>query len=261
MMQFVTFTTDFGHRDYFLGALKGQILSGGKVTSCIDISNAIDAHNILQAAFVLKNCYADFPVGSIHIIGVHTYYKEKPNFLVIEENGHFFIGPDNGVFSLMFEDLPKAIWELDFNLELSACNIKWIYSKGTEAILAYKATEQSIGALKVDYLQRLMLLPVTSKDFIRGAVIYIDNYKNAIINIDKELFERIGQGRSFKLFFKRNDPLKFISNNYASVGMGEPLCFFNSAGFLEIAVNLGEAATLYGLEIDEAIQIDFLNEP
>ena len=67
----------------------------------------------------------------------------------------------------------------------------------------------------------------------------------------------MGWKRNFSLYFKRHDPIERISNHYSDVQIGEVLCLFNSAGYLEIAINMGKAASMLGLKMDESVQLDF----
>lgn len=259
-MKIVTLTTDFGWRDYYVGVIKGSILtkcSPGTPILFADITHEIEHYNIAHASYILKNVYASFPKGTIHLISVHNFYKRQPRFLAIKHDGHYFIGPDNGIFSLMFDEPLKHIYELDAGHNKDVLGVKDIFAKAV-AYLTKGLEFHEIGNLVSDVLQRISLRPITGKDHIRGAVIHIDHYKNIVLNIDRELFERIGQKRDFELYFKRHDPITVISQNYADVPVGEVLCLFNAAGFLEIAINLDKAATLLGLEVDEAIQIDFM---
>ena len=84
--------------------------------------------------------------------------------------------------------------------------------------------------------------------FIEGQIIFIDNFENVIINITKEEFEEQRRGRSFKIVFKRDEIIEKISETYADVHESEKLALFNSANYLEIAINKGNAAGLFGLE-------------
>ena len=87
-----------------------------------------------------------------------------------------------------------------------------------------------------------------SKDEIRGSIIYFDHYGNAVVNIHKDLFQQIGKERDFALFFKRFDPIYRLSHTYLDAEIGEPICRFNSHGLLEIAVTLGRAQEMLGVE-------------
>lgn len=256
-MHIVTLTTDFGERDYYVGALKGSILTNGVPVVFADITHQISPYNIVQAAFVLQNAYPNFPAGSIHLISVHNFYDEQRRFLAIAHQGHFFIGPDNGVFSLIFEEKPEQIVELDSAPLQAVFGIKEVFSKAVGQLLKGLPLSE-IGTPVSSYLQRLALQAIIYKNQIRGSVIHIDHYQNIVLNIREDLFERVGKNRPFELYFKRYDPITVISKNYAEVPVGETLCLFNSAGYLELAINAGEAATLFGLEVGDTVQIDFL---
>jgi S-adenosylmethionine hydrolase len=78
------------------------------------------------------------------------------------------------------------------------------------------------------------------------------------LNIPKDLFEKVRNGRKFALFFKRNDPITRLSQHYTDVPVGETLCLFNFAEFLEIAVSMGKASSLLGLKLDDMVQVDFI---
>jgi S-adenosylmethionine hydrolase len=118
----------------------------------------------------------------------------------------------------------------------------------------------ALGELTQQVRTRISLQPVINADQIRASVIHIDHYENVVINVHQTLFEQVGQHRSFQLFFKRRHPICTLSENYTDVAVGDPLCRFNSTGYLELAVCMGKAASLLGLEIDDLIQIDFEQE-
>ena len=88
-------------------------------------------------------------------------------------------------------------------------------------------------------------------------MVYIDKFENVILNIQRELFERIGGGRPFELFFKRHSPIVELSVNHYDVTVGEMLCRFNSADLLEIAINMDKAASLLGMKVEDTVQVDF----
>ena len=92
---------------------------------------------------------------------------------------------------------------------------------------------------------------------MKGTVIHIDKYGNAIVNITKELFKKIGQDRSFELSFKGHKPILQLADNYCSVTTGETVCFFNEQGFLEIAINKGDAAAMLSIEKEDNVHIRF----
>ncbi len=83
---------------------------------------------------------------------------------------------------------------------------------------------------------------------MEGQILFIDHFENIIVNITHDQFEEQRRGRSFKIIFKRDEVINVISETYANVKEGEKLALFNSAGYLEIAINKGNAAGLFGLQ-------------
>jgi hypothetical protein len=104
---------------------------------------------------------------------------------------------------------------------------------------------------------KMFLRPPETPDTINGRIIYIDIFGNVVLNISQQKFDRVGHGRGFTLFFKRNEIIETISQSYREVPEGERLCLFNSAGNLEIAINKGNAQRLFGLSLDDKVQILF----
>ncbi len=254
-MQIVTLTTDFGLQDYFVPVLKGAILSRHKAVNIVDISHQIKHHDIVQAAFILKNTWSAFPEGTIHVVSVNNLGGERGRFLVFKYENHTFIGPDNGIFTLVFPKLsPANIIEIPF----VGLNFEYVREALANAVgqLALNTPLESLGNPARDILQRITFQPVIAPSQIRGAVIYIDNYDNVVSNVTRDLFEKVGRGRPFQLYFKRHDPILGLSKHYNDVPIGETLCLFNS-DYLEVAINMGKAAELFGLKIEDTIQIDF----
>ena len=254
-MKIVTLTTDFGLKDYYAAMLKGTLLSASSALNIVDISHSVPNYDIVQAAFLLKNAYPTFPKGSIHLVSVNNFYNNQSAFLVTERDGHFFIGADNGVFSLMFGNTEGRVIELNYGGNGTA-EVNKIFAKAAADLAAGKSLEQ-IGRPLKKMTQRITFQPVVKPSQIIGSVIHVDNYENVITNITKELFEQHGNGREFGLFFKRHDPIRRLSWHYFDVPIGESLCLFNAAGYLEIAINLGKASSLLGLHTDDTVAVEF----
>ena len=104
-MQFVTLTTDFGTQDFYVGALKGALLSRCHSLQLVDVSHDISPFDIVQGAFVLRNVWPTFPAGSIHLLGVHCVYDAGYRFVAARHHGHYFLAPDNGLLSLLFDSI------------------------------------------------------------------------------------------------------------------------------------------------------------
>lgn len=254
-MAIITLTTDFGLKGYYVAALKGTLLSRNPDINIIDISHQINPYDIVQGAFILRNAYRHFPKGSIHLLCVDNSNKQL-SLIAFERDGHFFIGPDNGVFSLIFNELPRQCYRLEVK-NGNSFPLNNALAKAVEHLTFGKPLLE-IGLPTGKTERRIALQPVISTSQIRGSVIYIDHYDNVIVNIQRPLFEKVGNGRPFKLFFKRHDPIVQLSQNYHDVAIGETLCLFNAADHLEIAINMGQAASMLGLKLDDMVQVDFI---
>lgn len=258
-MPIITLTTDLGTKDHYVGVLKGSILKACSDATIIDITHEIPPYDILKAAFVLKNCYADFPEGSIHILGVNPEIKEETTYLAIEYKKQFFIGADNGVFSLIFEEKPTKIMEL--NIMINPDDLTF----PTKDILAKTAchifkggTLEMIGKPTEEILEKALFRAVSVGNIIKGMAIHVDHYGNIITNIDEHFFKAFGKGREFIIEFRKGDyDINSISKVYSDVPEGEKLAIFSSSGLLEIAMNKGNASKLLGIRESDLIRIEF----
>ena len=104
-MSIITLTTDLGYQDYYLAKLKSSILKHMPQTQFLDVNHEIENHDIQFAAYSLASIWHDLPKGSIHIVSVYNYYSPNNEYIAFTRDGHFFIGPNNGVFTLLFDDL------------------------------------------------------------------------------------------------------------------------------------------------------------
>lgn len=258
-MTTVTLTTDFGNKDYYAAVLKGTIIkeAGAEKIQIIDVTHEVKSFDIVQGAYVLKNAYPHFPEGSIHVITINNSQGSRPSYIAFKKNNHVFIGPDNGLFSLMFDALPANFYELELLDGQGNLESKTI-AKAVRDLTSGKPISE-IGSFIEDIIQRLSLQPVISSQQIRGAIVYIDHYGNAVLNISAELFKRVRQGRKFNMYFKRHDPITKVVRHYQEVEVGETVCIHNSAGLLEIAINMGRASDLLDLAVGETVEVNFLD--
>jgi S-adenosylmethionine hydrolase len=257
-MAIITLTTDLGDKDIYQAALKGSILKLLPTVTIVDITHSVAAFNVQQAAFILKNSYYYFPEGSVHLIGIDTVFNEQTRYLAVQYKNHFFIGADNGIFSLMFSDAPDEMVELNIMQDLKFLHFPLADIFVKAAVHMAKGGKLTEIGLPVSSVENKMnLQPVIEKNLIKGVVIYIDSFQNVITNITKEFFNRIQQGRQFTLYFKRNETITHLSWHYNEVPEGEKLCLFGISDHLEIAINKGNASGLLGLNLGDSVIIDF----
>ena len=260
-MTIITLTTDLGTSDSHLASLKGSIYSQLENVKIIDISNNIEPFNILEAAYVLRNCFKDFPRGTVHIVSVDDELSITNEHLAIEAHGHYFIGADNGFFSLILNEIkPDKIVQLNIS-SISNCltfAAKNIFVPAA-CHIARGGTMEIIGTPKGDFkVKKTELKAVLQTDMIRGSVVYIDSYGNAITNISRNEFDNTKKGRSFTILFGReNEMITEISEKYKDVTSSEKLALFGQNNQLQIAINKGQASKLLGLKLHEIVRIEF----
>ncbi len=257
-MAIITLTTDLGYKDFYHAALKGSILSLKPDANIIDITHSISAFNIPQAAFVLKNAFPYFPQGTVHLIGINSVFNQRTKYLAVKYRGHYFVGSDNGLFSLMFDEKPEEIVELNIMQDLKFLHFPLtdIFAKAASH-LANTGKMTDIGIAMDELEEKVNLQPVIEKNVIKGSVIYIDSFQNVITNISKDLFSTIQKGRDFILYFRKNESISQLSWHYNEVPEGEKLCLFGISNYLEIAINKGNASGLLGLHLGDIVRVEF----
>jgi hypothetical protein len=178
-------------------------------------------------------------------------------FLLAEYRKHYFIGTDNGIFGLLFSEEPGRIIALDPPKELHSFSSFSIFAD-TACRIAAGEKPESLGKPLQDFQQRIPIRAAIEKNVLTGSVIYIDSFRNAITNISKDLFERVGENRDFEIYVQSNHYIiRKINRYYHETPPGEILALFNSIGLLEIAINNGNAADLLGLSTNSNIRVKF----
>lgn len=228
---------------------KGVLMQHVPGVPLVDISHHIETFNVQQAAYVMLSAYPNFPKDTCHVLLFDIFHDASPRLLLCEYDGQYLLGPDNGILSLAFGEALKNVWLV---CELSEKDqfLDWLQQAGRVAAqLQTRAAEElrlPKASLKVvpHHWQ-----PVINGDSVECHVIHIDRYENVVVNLTRAQFDEIGQGRPFRIQFMRDEELTQISNHAHEVGEGQKLCRFNGSGFLEICINRGKAASLFGFKL------------
>jgi S-adenosylmethionine hydrolase len=254
-MPIITLTTDFGEKDFYVAAFKGEILSACPSVQIVDITNNIPPFEIRHAAYVLKNAFTHFPKKTIHVARVFEMSEAEPRIIACSYMDHFFIAPDNGMLSMVFDGSPSAAVTVDQE-RMKPRSPHDVYTRAVKT-LVYNGSLSDLG-MPVDTInEKLMLRPVIQGSSLRGIIRHVDYYGNAITNITRDDFNASVGGSSFMLLFRRHDMITRLHSNYSDVPQGEYLARFNSKSMLEIAVNCGRANELLGLREGDNIKIEY----
>ncbi|MEM7036188.1 MAG: SAM-dependent chlorinase/fluorinase [Bacteroidota bacterium] len=258
-MAIITLTTDLGSRDHYSASLKGTLCQLCPENHLIDITHDVSPFNTLEAAFILKSAFHKFPEGTIHLIGVDPEGGKQQRTLIMRFRGHFFVGPDNGILSLIREGNECeciAVDESDMPTDISG-----------RAFLAQNRLAPAVARLATGTMMEEMGAPHEIREYLwgapsytdnslRGVILHIDHFGNAITNIRKDGFLETKGDRSFQVFI-RNLRLQRIVGSYGNVAKGEALAIFSENGHLEIAIREGSAAQLLGLKVQDMLTIEF----
>ncbi len=255
-MRAVTLISDFGTKDHYTALLKGAILGQNNLLQFVDVSHEVDTHDIRQASYFLKAIYRKFPPGTIHIVAVNNYYQPDYEIICFEHKEQFYVGPNNGIFSLTFDTLDEsAIYKIVLDEESPSLFDLIAHGVG---LISKGLSITEVGP-PLNFLEKkLDVQPVSTDNEIRATITHIDKYDNVILNVHREFFEHFRKNRPIEIYFKYNNPVKKISKSYSEVPIGDVICLFNSANYLEIAINMGKAATQLDLQKDETVQLKFL---
>jgi S-adenosyl-L-methionine hydrolase (adenosine-forming) len=247
-MALLTLTSDIGPQDYLVAAVKAQLLRVNAEFNIIDVSHSISPFNYPQAAYICRSAFHNFPDFTYHLILVNLFEKRPDQLLFAFHQNQYFLCADNGLLNMILEGRPEMILgiPLDKMATKNTIYCAEIMAKTVNRLLQGESIK-NIGTADINYTEKNHLRPLLDNNWIEGQIIFIDNFENVIVNITRDQFEEQRKGRSFRIVFRRDEMIDRISETYADVPQGEKLALFNSAGYLEIAINKGNAAGLFGL--------------
>jgi S-adenosyl-L-methionine hydrolase (adenosine-forming) len=245
----LTLTSDIGQQDYLVGAIKGQLLQINSDFKLVDISHNLSPFNFSQAAYICRNAIRNFPAYTYHILIVNLFEKKPEQLLLVYHREQYILCADNGLITMILEEKPEMVigLPLDKHATRNTLHCVQVMGKAVQQLHSGQSLE-SIGIPDSAYMEKNPLRPLLGDNWMEGQILFIDNFENVVVNITHEQFEAQRKGRSFRIVFKRDEMISSISETYADVTEGEKLALFNSAGYLEIAINKGNAAGLFGLQ-------------
>ena len=188
-MPLVTITSDIGVNDFLTGAVKGQILQVNSGFNIVDITHQLSPFNYPQSAYVCRNVIKNFPAGSFHLILANLFDEKPVHMLLAEHNGHFIGCADNGLLTMVLEEIPQKVvaLELDKTQQKNTLYCTNIFAKAFNELVNGKKIEE-IGDADVSIQVKNPLKPQFRDNYIEGQIIFIDNFENVIVNITKEDF-------------------------------------------------------------------------
>jgi S-adenosylmethionine hydrolase len=275
-MSIITLTSDFGLKDYTVAAVKAKIVSSRLDISIVDITHHIKPFNVLETAFLLNGVYSEFPEKTIHLIGVDAEANANQKHLLVMIENQYFIGADNGVFSLLLpENKIQKIIEIRHTLSTeSVFPMKDVFVDIALKLLDNKPLEEIGKTLKKVSEWKKINPVLTNPNELTVHIAYVDHFGNLVTDVNKKLFHQYRKNRKFTIHassakinkihqkyidFSKEEMLE----NVLKSNIGKAMAVFNSIDLLEIAIYKsyaekgGTAEELLGLTVGDTIKIKF----
>ncbi|MBI4681514.1 MAG: SAM-dependent chlorinase/fluorinase [Nitrospirae bacterium] len=258
----ITLTTDFGLKDPFAGLMKGVMLGINPNAKVIDITHNIQRHNIFEASRVIAMSYKYFPTTTIHVVVVDPGVGSMRRPLLIVTEDHYFIGPDNGIFTPILEDLKSTFLKV-YNVTASHYFLPIIGSTfhgrdifaPVAAWLSKGVDSHKMGEQIDDYMTIPSPKPMhTNNNTITGEIISIDIFGNGASNIAKDDLAKLASIESkenFRVLY--NNEHLHIANFYAENKNNSLAAIINSFGYIELFVFQGSASEKYNIKIGDKV--------
>jgi hypothetical protein len=260
----ITLSTDFGLEDPYVGVMKGVILGINPEVRLVDLTHALSHQHLLEAAFILNSAFPYFPPGTIHLAVVDPGVGGNRRLMAIQDKDGIWIGPDNGLFSLVLKNHPEAGL---FHLKNQAYYLETVSPTfhGRD-ILAPVAAHLSLGLSLMEMGEAFsdpVLLPIPEpeikKNGIIGQVLWTDHFGNLITNISEKMLLPFRSAPGLRIFIGTHE-ISGIHQSYRESQPGRLLALIGSGGYLEIACNLGRAEDLIGFKAGGDLKIEVVFE-
>lgn len=248
----IALLTDFGTTDYFVGAMKGAILSINPHAAIVDITHEIEPQNISAASFTLGACYKDFPKKTVFVAVVDPGVGSARRAIVAETADYFFVAPDNDLLSFVFDEAAEVkVYELTDERFFAEKVSRTFHGRDIFAPVAAHLSNGiepfEFGREISDYVYHEAAEPSQNQTEIVAEIIHADRFGNLVTNLTKNDLPE-----SFTLTVGKTT-VKVLREFYAEAVENELFLIEGSAGFLEIVANRGSAQDLSGAEVGEKL--------
>jgi S-adenosyl-L-methionine hydrolase (adenosine-forming) len=253
-MPIITLLSDWGLTDHYVASVKGAILSRMPDAVIIDISHNIRLFDIKHASFVMRNAWRSFPPGTIHIIGVDSIESDKHPHVVVKSEGHYFIGADTGLLSIILDEKPEKIISINVNQDSGYFTFpsRDRFVK-VAALLAEGVPMEELGGPLEKLNIKTLMQPHFDGKTIFGRVTHIDHYNNAFVNISEKFCRECMGKNAYQISCRGEDAT--LVKAYEDLKEGKLGALFASNGYLQLTMYRGKAASLNGISVDTEVYV------
>jgi S-adenosylmethionine hydrolase len=247
-MPVITLLTDFGTADSYLAEVKGVLLSRAPAATLVDVSHELPLGSVRAAQYILSRVWPRFPAGTVHLVVVDPGVGTDRRALAAQAGGHRFVGPDNGLFSLLPND--ARFVSLPVLRDASPTfHARDVFAPAA-ARLAVGARLDELGTAVSDMVRAPLPAPRVSDTAVVGEVVYVDRFGTLISNLPKEV---IRPGALITIADAGIGPLR---RTFGDVASGKLVAYVGSGGTVEIAVRDGSAAGVLRVGVGALVAAD-----
>lgn len=254
-MKIITLSSDFGNKDWFVAAMKAQVLSINPGAKVFDGSHGLEPFALETASFYSGMLLQMIPNKCIHVVVVDPGVGGARRPIIVQSDLSFFVGPDNGIFTQVYKALDQfKVFEIENKKYLSTERSSTFHGRdifSPAAAWLSKGLPPSEFGKEIRDFVTLDLSPVQSSDFIEGRVVYIDHFGNLITNIGKDCLH----GQSCASIQCGDYHINGLASHYGAVKDKEVGCLIASHGNLEIFSSCASAAEMTGLKIGDKVAV------
>ncbi len=243
-MPIITLLTDFGTADSYVAEMKGALLSRVPTAIIVDITHGVPPGDVRSGAFVLGRTWHRFPAGTIHLAVVDPGVGTARAGLALSSTGHYFVGPDNGVFTPVLHDAEvESVTLTTPDAASPTFHGRDLFAPAAAALadgVQIRALGEPFGGIP----ERLAYtVPHYEGKTVVGEVVYIDRFGSLITNLTSELVPVYARLEVEDL------DLGTLRRTFSDVTAGGLLAYVGSGGAIEIAVRNGSAARRLGVGV------------
>lgn len=244
----ITLLSDFGLQDHSVAVAKGLLLQKIPDARLIDISHEVTPFHLLECSYMLTGAFQHFAPHTIHICLLNLFEHIPARVLVTAIKGNYVICADNGLLPLTFGNDLGTVYAAE---KIPTNYIEWI-NIAAALINSIQECGNKIPQNLMPYTLQsfpVKLHPTIKEDGVECQAMHIDRFENVVINLTRSQFEELRRGRKFRILVARHNAITEITEDYGAGIQGEPYARFNAAGYLEVSVHLGKAASLFGIQL------------
>ena len=246
----ITLTTDFGTSDHLVGTMKGVILNINPAARIVDINHSVVPYDLLDGALSIANAYSFFPARTVHVVVVDPGVGTNRRPILVSAGNQYFVAPDNGVLSTIYERETCTVRHITAEHYFLSPVSPTFHGRDvfapSAAYLSKTFQTEAFGEVVTDFVRFTMPRAKPNGQSIKGVVLRVDAFGNLMTNLTAENIPSISlEGGPIRLSVNGKAIGQF-ARTFAAGDPGEPIAVVGSAGYVEIAVNRGNAARTLG---------------